>query len=50
VKVGTYVDDLLAVNAIMFLVATLASYAALRTQIDKRLHRLERVADLFFSP
>ena len=47
-KVGTYVDDLLAVNAIMFLVATLTSYAALRTQTDKRLHRLERVADLSF--
>lgn len=47
-KVGTYVDDLLAVNSIMFLVATLTSYAALRTQTEKRLHRLERVADLFF--
>jgi drug/metabolite transporter (DMT)-like permease len=46
--VSTYVDDLLAVNAIMFLIATLTSYAALRTRTDKRLHRLERVADLFF--
>jgi len=47
-KVGNYADDLLSVNAITFLVATLTSYAALRTQTEKRLHRLERVADLFF--
>jgi hypothetical protein len=47
-KVGTYADDLLSLNAITFLVATLTSYAALRTQAEKRLHRLERVADLSF--
>jgi hypothetical protein len=47
-KVGTYADDLLSLNAIMFLVATLASYTALRTRTAVRMHRLEKVADLFF--
>jgi hypothetical protein len=47
-KVGTYADDLLSVNAITFLIATLTSYAALRAGTEKRLHRLEQVADLSF--
>ncbi len=41
-------DDLLAIDSLLFLVATLASYMALRTLPNRRLHRLERTADAAF--
>lgn len=41
-------DDLLAVNAMAYLVACLTSYWALRTRNMGRNHRLERVADVLF--
>ncbi|HVJ01366.1 MAG TPA: hypothetical protein VM662_04235 [Sphingomonas sp.] len=44
----TLADDLLSVDALLFLVATLASYVALREQSRKRLHWLERIADHAF--
>lgn len=44
----TTADDLLAADALLFLVATLASYFALRIQSHNRLHWLERVADAAF--
>lgn len=44
----TLADDLLAVDALIFLIATLSSYFALRVQGVRRLHRLERIADATF--
>lgn len=41
-------DDLLAVNAMVFLGSCLLSYAALRVRGKRRMHRLETVADLVF--
>ncbi len=41
-------DDLLAVDSLLFLVATLSSYVALRRLEHRRLHDLERVADAAF--
>jgi hypothetical protein len=45
---GTIADNLLALDALLFLVATLTSYLALRVPDGQRLHRMERVADLSF--
>lgn len=45
---GTLADDLLSVDAVLFLLATLTSYFALRVQSHRRLHGLERVADAAF--
>jgi hypothetical protein len=41
-------DDLLAVNAMLYLAACLVSYWALRTRNLRRNHRLERCADTLF--
>lgn len=41
----TLADDLLSVDALTFLLATLSSYFALRVQSRSRMHWLERVAD-----
>ncbi|VWX47208.1 hypothetical protein [Novosphingobium sp. 9U] len=41
----TFADDLLSVDAVTFLLATLSSYFALRVQSHARLHWLERIAD-----
>jgi len=41
-------DDLLAVNAMLYLVACLLSYSALRTRNVQRNHTLERCADTLF--
>jgi len=41
-------DDLLAVDSLLFLVATLASYVSLRSLDRHRLHAMERVADATF--
>jgi hypothetical protein len=45
---GTIADDLLSLDALLFLSATLASYFARRVQSRKRLHWLERIADRAF--
>lgn len=45
---STVADDLLSIDAVLFLLATLTSYFALRVQSQGRLHGLERVADLAF--
>lgn len=42
---STIADDLLSLDAALFLVAMLASYFALRVQSRIRLHGLERIAD-----
>lgn len=41
-------DDMLAVDSLLFLVATLASYMSLRSLAQRRLHAMERVADAAF--
>lgn len=47
-KVDTFADDLLAVDALLFLVACLLSYSALRTRGIRRMHRVEVLADRIF--
>ncbi|MEP9404182.1 hypothetical protein [Sphingomonas sp. VNH70] len=42
------IDDLLSLDALTFLIATLAAYFAMRVQSAVRLHRLERIADIAF--
>lgn len=44
----TLADDLLALDAILFLVACLLAYFALRTRSARRMHRIERLADSLF--
>ncbi len=47
-KADTLADDLLAFDALLFLVCCLISYAALRSRGSRRMHRLERIADAVF--
>ena len=47
-KADTFADDLLAVDALLFLASCFLSYAALRSRGARRMHRLERVADGVF--
>ncbi len=44
----TLADDLLALDAILFLVSCLSAYWSLRTRNLRRIHRLERFADAVF--
>lgn len=47
-KADTMADDLLALNALVFLASCLISYWALRAQTRRRMEALERAADLIF--
>lgn len=47
-RTDTWADDLLSADAILFLIATLSAYFALRVDTEVRLHRLERTADVAF--
>ena len=47
-KADTFADDLLALDALLFLVCCFVSYAALRSRGSRRMHRLERIADGVF--
>src|ERR1043165_7012326 len=47
-KADTLADDLLAGDALLFLVSCFVSYAALRSRRAPRMRRLERVADSVF--
>ncbi len=47
-KADTFADNLLAIDAFLFLVSCLSAYWALRTRSKKRMHRVERFADLVF--
>ncbi len=47
-RIATIADDLLSIDALLFLGAMLSSYFALRVQSRTRLHGLERVADAAF--
>ena len=47
-KADTVADDLLLVDAMLFLTACACSYWALRSRSVQRVHRVERVADMTF--
>jgi hypothetical protein len=47
-KIDTMTDDLLAVDALLFVIACLLSYWAMRTRSVRRMHRVERFADAIF--
>ena len=47
-RIDTVADDILAANAVLFLIACLVSYAALRTRKRARVIRLEHAADAIF--
>jgi hypothetical protein len=47
-KMDTIADDLLAADAFLFLVSSLLAYWALRTPTVRRMHRVERLADITF--
>jgi hypothetical protein len=47
-KADTLADDLLAGNALLFLTSCLLSYAALRARNLRRMHNIERAADVVF--
>ena len=48
INVDTIADNLLAVDALLFLSSCLLSYWALRTRSIRRMYRVERVADALF--
>ncbi len=41
-------DDMLAIDSMLYLVATLASYISIRSLNRRRLHLMERIADATF--
>ena len=47
-KVGTIADDLLAADATLFMLSCVLAYWALRVRSVRRMHRLERTADVLF--
>jgi formate-dependent nitrite reductase membrane component NrfD len=47
-KADTLADDLLAGDALLFLISCLFSYSALRSRNAGRMHRIERAADVVF--
>ncbi|MGH8743578.1 MAG: hypothetical protein ACREUY_04790 [Burkholderiales bacterium] len=47
-QADTLADDLLAVDAVLFLVSCLLSYWSLRTRHIGRMHQVERYADYIF--
>src|SRR4029450_9662158 len=47
-RADTLADDLLAGDALFFLISCLLSYWALRSRSLRRMHRLEKVADAIF--
>ena len=47
-KENTLADDLLVIDAILFLFSCLLSYWALRKRNIKRLHKIEKAADFIF--
>ena len=47
-KADTFADNLLALDALLFLIACLSSYWALRTPGPRRMHAVERFADVAF--
>ena len=47
-RADTLADDLLAGDALLFLLSCLLSYWALRSRGLRRMHRLEKIADVIF--
>ena len=47
-RIDTFADNLLALDAILFLIACVSSYWALRTRGQQRMHRVENFADVVF--
>jgi hypothetical protein len=47
-KADTIADDLLATDALLFLISCFLSYAALRARGIRRMHRIERASDVVF--
>ena len=47
-RADTLADDLLAADALLFLISCLLSYWALRSRSMRRMHRLEKIADAIF--
>ena len=47
-QVSTIADDLLAFDALLFLIASLLSYTAIRTRNSRRMHLVEKIADGVF--
>lgn len=47
-KIDTITDDLLALDALLFVIACLLSYSALRSRTKRRMHRVEKLADTIF--
>ena len=47
-RADTLADDLLAADALLFLISSLLSYWALRSRGLRRMHRLEKIADGIF--
>jgi hypothetical protein len=47
-KANTLADNLLAADALLFLVSCIFSYSALRARNAGRMHRIERAADVVF--
>lgn len=47
-KVDTVADDLLSLDAFLFLVSCLSAYYSLRSRNRRRMHRLENFADRTF--
>lgn len=47
-KKDTLADDLLVIDAILFLISCLLAYWALRKRNIKRLHKIEELADIVF--
>jgi len=47
-RANTLADDLLAADALLFLISCLLSYWALRSRGLRRMHRIEKIADGIF--
>jgi len=47
-NVDTFADDILVVDALVFLTSCLTSYWALRSRSTARLYKIERIADFTF--
>lgn len=47
-KINTLADDLLAADALIFLLSCVCAYWSLRTRQSRRMHGLERIADAAF--
>lgn len=45
---STFIDDLLTIDAFLFLLACLLSYGAIRTPLRPKRRRLEHLADIVF--